>query len=181
MTSMASRWLLIGSLLMAAPVAHGENGCPAGFLPTGSAPSAQDPGACRPMASYEQQQARPAPPPPPPRPVPPLEWKPDWGAIAWDDERRTIGSVVEAPTEDEAKGGAVKDCQSKGGVDCQLVLAYENGCGAFAISDAAWGVQADATEIGAEVYAIRACTKTGHKECHVLFKDCSRPNGFATP
>ncbi|MGB3270235.1 MAG: DUF4189 domain-containing protein [Rhodanobacter sp.] len=180
MTSMALRWILIGALLMAAPVAHGENGCPAGFLPTGGMPSAQNPGACRPMQSYEYPQAQPDPPLPPPRPVPPLEWKPDWGALAVDAQLGTIGSAVEAPTQDQAEDVALKDCQSKGGAACRLKASYENGCVALAASDAGWAVEIGDTEIEAEVKAIRTCTTGGHKRCRVLHKDCSRPNGFSS-
>lgn len=180
MTSMALRWILIGALLMAAPIAHAENGCPAGFLPTGGMPSAQNPGACRPMQSYEYPQAQPDPPLPPPRPVPPLEWKPDWGALAVDAQLGTIGSAVEAPTQDQAEAVALKDCQSKGGAACRLKASYENGCVALAASDAGWAVEIGDTEIEAEVKAIRTCTTGGHKRCRVLHKDCSRPNGFSS-
>ena len=179
MTPSPLRWMLLGSLLMAAPIARGENGCPAGFLPTGGMPSAQDPGACRPMQSYEQQQAQPNPPPPPPRPIPPLEWKPDWGAVAVDAERGTIGSVVEAPSQDRAEGAAIEDCKSKGGVTCRVGISYENGCAALAASDAGWVVEVAATEIEAEIKATKTCTQAGHQQCLVVHKDCSRPNGFS--
>lgn len=95
-----------------------------------------------------------------------------------DAEHGAIGSAVEAPTQDRAESGALKDCLSKGGVACQIEASYENGCAALAASDAAWAVESGATEIEAEIKAIRACAETGHEKCRVLHRDCSRPNGF---
>lgn len=95
-----------------------------------------------------------------------------------DLERGAIGSAVEAETQDQAAKEALEDCQSKGGTACQTKIAYENGCAALAASDAAWAVEAGGTEIEAGVRALNACEKTGHRKCHVQFKECSNPNGI---
>ncbi|CAM5303757.1 DUF4189 domain-containing protein [Rhodanobacter lindaniclasticus] len=172
MASTTMRLLLIAGLLISARTAHGEGGCPPGYQPTGVAPNSQNPVGCRPMQSYDEA---PRQPPPPPRPPPsPLEWVPDWGAVAVDTERWTVGASARAPTQSSAQDSALEDCRSKGGVACKIAVTYEDGCVALAASNVAYAVQPAATEMEAEVRAIQACTDTGHEECQVQYKDCSR-------
>lgn len=168
--------LLLATLLLQIGALHAEGGCPPGYYPIGAPQGQQGPQGCAPIPGGDS--AYPSePPPPPPRPIPPLEWKPDWGAIAVDAEHGAIGSAVEAPTQSLAESGALTDCQSKGGIACRIEVSYENGCAALAANDAGWAVEYGGTEIEAGVKALRACAKAGHEKCQMLFKDCSRPNG----
>lgn len=180
MPSTTLRWMFVVALFLQVGALRAEGGCPPGYYPIGAPQGQQGPQGCAPIPGGDSGSLS-EPPPPPPRPVPPLEWKPDWGAVAVDEEHGTLGSAIEAPTEDEAKDGALKDCRSKGGVACHLVTSYENGCVALAASHTGWAVEAAATEIEAEVNAISACARIGHKKCSVQFKNCSRPNGFSRP
>lgn len=159
-----SRCLMSVVLAVPAGFAYAENGCPAGFEPTGAAPSPQDPVGCRPTQGYDQQPAA-------------LQhrWASLWGAIATDGPGGSFGASTNSATPQIAKTTALANCRAKkGSTACSIDLSYGNGCGAMVIGDETHNSQNGNTIDLAIQTAMKVC-KAGDTNCHVYYSGCSLP------
>lgn len=120
------------------------------------------------MPSYQQQQA-------PPRSL--GIWVDQWGAIATSNAAGgVLGTSTNMPSKDAAKQSAMADCQAKGGrSNCELELAYENGCAVLLVGDKFFNASSDATLAKATKLGMKTCMKNGNTNCHVYYSACSLP------
>ena len=73
--------------------------------------------------------------------------------------------------------GAIASCENQGGVNCRILMSFENQCGALV-----WPMQGGrvATSGGASAEAasqaaMDVCQEVGGKGCEVFYSECSRP------
>lgn len=165
MISTSLRWSLIGLLLLTIRVVHGEGGCPAGFQPSGAAPSPQNPVACRPIQNYDRQQTQRPPPP---------QWVTRWGAIAADSAKGILGTASSMADGPLAESTATADCRSKGGSNCTLQLSYGNQCAVVVVGDLGYNATQGITLDLAKQEGLRVCNQSD-SHCHVYYSDCSLP------
>lgn len=142
--------------------AQAEQGCPAGMVPGAAPTGTPGAGQCVPMPGG----IAPA--------VPQERWQTLWGAISFDSEAGKYGTSNAMPNRRKAEKAAIKHCASKGARDCKIVLAYNNQCGAMAVSGGDMTVTSAATKEQAEASAIDGCeSKTGDGQCKIYYSDCS--------
>lgn len=164
------RWLLLGSLLLFGSTAHAEGECPPGMFPT-NPPGAQGPVGCAPIPGYDQQQQQAQPQQPMP---PPPQWATQWGAVATDSIKGSLGAAAGMASRDEATQKAIGDCQSKGGTSCKINVAYSNECAVMMVGSAGYNFGADASLDKATQSAMKKC-READTNCHVYYSACSMP------
>ena len=113
----------------------------------------------------------------PSEPAPVGRWISTWGAIASDVERARVGATIGKFSERQAKAFAKQYCENQGGVNCRILMSFENQCGALV-----WPMQGGrvATSGGASAdaasqAAMDVCQEVGGKGCEVFYSECSRP------
>jgi len=168
MTSTIPRYLLLAMLFLVVSAVHAEGGCPPGFEPSGVAPSPQDPVACRPIPSYNQQQTQQQAPPPP-------SWISQWGAVATDAIKGSLGTATNLPSKNSAEQVALADCQSNGGLQCKINVSYDNECAVLVVGATGYNVSANVTLDKAIQHAMKVCGADGDKTCQVYYSACSLP------
>lgn len=157
--------LLLASLVSVSATAAGQ-GCPSGI------PSANNPSCLPPSDAASPYYVAPAPPPPQPSGY----WISQWGAIATDAETGNVGTASRRASKQEALGEAMMQCKSGGGLNCKLLIVFDNQCGALAWPTAG-GKAAGAggkTPDMAEKSAMQACDEVG-KACQIVYSQCSLP------
>lgn len=157
-------YVLLLILAVAGISAHAEGGCPAGSYPQ----SGQGWQTCVPIPGYGQSQTQAISQPALP------SWEDQWGAIARDAGSDTFGSVTGRLSESEATKDALSDCQSRGGKECFLGVAYANGCAALVVGDSVFNFTAAKTARAAGKSGIERCSKDS-TNCRVSFTACSPP------
>jgi len=102
----------------------------------------------------------------------PVRWADSWGAIAFDTGRGHYGAVKDLDSRREAQDAAIGMCESQGGKECKIAIAYHNQCAAAAQNPAGGpiGTAGAATRDGARTLALRSC---GESECQVIYTECS--------
>ena len=93
----------------------------------------------------------------------------NWGAIAYSTRTGRWGAVYNYATQAKAVNAAVVRC---GADDCQAVVWFRNGCGAFAKGRGAYGWGLGATRAEAEEKALAACRQRG-PYCGVVSWSCT--------
>lgn len=144
-------------------IMHAEGGCPPGMLPA----SGTDITSCAPIyPGYygNNQQSMPMPP----------KFIPQWGAIATDPVKGILSAQNNASSQYEAKDLAMRDCNRKGGVSCQIDVVYGNQCAALAVGHTGYNSAADASLAVAEKSALNACNAAGD-QCIVYYSACNLP------
>lgn len=163
-----SRLLLLGLLMLATGLGYAEGNCPAGYYPIGASQGQQGPQGCAPIPGYNQQSAS---QPPPIGWVP--KWESRWGAIATDAAKGSLGTSNSLPSKHEAERTALADCQSKGGIQCKLQIAYDNECAAMVLGDKVFNVTADSTIDKAVKTGMKLCNAANDHTCRVYYSACS--------
>lgn len=107
-------------------------------------------------------------------PLPPV-WADRWGAIATDGETGSLGISVDMTSKRKAVKAALADCQSKGGANCELDVAYYNQCAAMILGDKNYNTSSAATKEKAIELGMRTCNKEGDSNCRVYYSGCSMP------
>ena len=162
------RWLSAGLLLLAADIAHAENGCPPGLIPA----SGTNINSCVPIPPgyYNNQQQAPLQSPiqPPPR------WIDHWGAIAADSAKGILGTATTMISKSIAENAALADCHSKGGAACTVQLSYGNQCAVVVVGDQGYNATQGATLESAKQAGMKVCNEAD-SHCHVYYSDCSLP------
>lgn len=102
------------------------------------------------------------------------EWRTTWGAIATDNVKGVLGSVVERASKNDASNAALAVCRSKGGVDCKVDLAYFNQCAAMVVGAKEYRLYGAATVDEAAQRGLNVCNKND-SNCRVYFTECSKP------
>lgn len=102
-------------------------------------------------------------------------WATQWGAIAVDSASGKTGVVGSMSSRKKAEKGAIAQCKSKGGSDCQVKISYGNQCGVIA-----WGNNKIATASAGSIeeasdQALGICRREAGTECEIFFSDCSLP------
>lgn len=155
--------LLMLALTLAAPgPASAEDGCPPGFIPNAAGtPNMQ----CIPAGGlggangvFEK-------------------WERRWGAFTNDVDTGKIGVATAMTTKRKAVKEAMRDCQARGGTQCQLLLTYTNQCAAIATGPQANGTYAISSAGGvnatvAKRVAMDECTKRSDS-CEIFLTECS--------
>jgi hypothetical protein len=103
------------------------------------------------------------------------QWERRWGAIATDGPNDALGVATDKRSKQEASQVAMQDCQSKGGVNCKIDIAYDNQCAVVVVGDGAYNVPIAATVDQAAEIGMRTCRATGRRNCHVYYSACSLP------
>ena len=156
--------LLLG-LLMASSAAHAEGGfCPPGTIDHNNGRAAAI--VCSPIPGYTQQQTQ---------QQPAAQWESRWGAIATDGPKGAMGVAADKPSKLEASQAAIQDCQSKGGVNCKIDVAYDNQCGAVVVGSGGYNVQNASTSDRAVATGMKICRDEGRTDCHTYYTACSLP------
>jgi hypothetical protein len=93
----------------------------------------------------------------------------NWGAIAYSTRTARWGAVYNYPTQAKAVNAAVLRC---GVDDCQAVVWFRNGCGAFAKGRGAYGWGLGNTRAEAEEKALAACRQRG-PYCGIVSWSCT--------
>lgn len=104
-------------------------------------------------------------------PAPP---RPAYGAIAYGRKSGAWGYSDHWDSEAKAERVALGNCQQNGD-DCEVMVWYQNECGAVASAkgDAAyWGLGDGAG--AANQNALANCRKDGGKDCNIEVSECSR-------
>lgn len=162
MASTISRWLLIGLLCMVAVnTIRAQTTCPPGMTPYGA-------GVCGYDNSQQQQQPQP-PPKLPPR------WISQWGAIATDATKGSLGTATNMVSKNEAEQVALADCRSKGGLQCKVDVSYDNECAVLIVGATGYNVSANATLDKATQHGMKICSAGGDNTCQVYYSACSLP------
>lgn len=155
-----SLWLLPALFFMAG-IAYAQTACPPGMIPYGTGVCGYDP-------SQQQQPAQLQPQPPS------QQWQDHWGAIATDIANRSIGTSTNKLSQKSAEEMAIADCQSKGGTNCEIEIAYRNECSALAAGDTGHNAKAGFTVAAAMQSAMKVCSASD-KNCEVYYTACSLP------
>lgn len=172
--TLSSLGLLCALLLLGiAPMDSGakaENGCPAGMTPNPAPTGTPGANQCVPFTNF----GGPSDAPPPPRGY----WAKRWGAYAFDDEASKVGTAGGMSSEGKAKKAALAHCKSKGGLNCQIQMTYNNQCAVVVSgekSNGSWFVsfQSAATLEEASSLAEGHCNESGASGCKIFFSDCS--------
>lgn len=66
-----------------------------------------------------------------------VNWERRWGAFTSDAQTGKIGVSTAMSSKRKAEKEALRDCQSRGGAQCKVLLAFTNQCAAIA-----WGKEA---------------------------------------
>jgi hypothetical protein len=150
----ASLWMFLGSTALAQQ-------CPPGQIAYGLGPGLN-------MCGPDNRQ--------PQAPQQPVEqWESRWGAIATDGPNDALGVATDKRSKREASQVAMQDCQSKGGVNCKIDIAYDNQCAVVVVGDGAYNVPNAATVDKAVELGMKTCRSSGRSNCHVYYSDCSLP------
>jgi len=121
---------------------------------------------CAPLPGYGNQQA--------PQ-LPAQQWERRWGAIATDGPNDALGVATDKRSKREASQAAMQDCQSKGGVNCKIDIAYDNQCAVVVVGDGAYNVPIAATVDQAAEIGMKTCRSSRRTNCHVYYSACSLP------
>ncbi|MFC3902287.1 protein of unknown function [Acinetobacter marinus] len=148
--------------------AQAEGGCPSGYVPT---PNQGQPCAADYNLPYwnQQQQSQ-------PQVQPRVRVVYKWGALAYDKTNGVYGASDNNKNERSAKSKAMKDCQNRGGKNCEILNAYgRDHCIGLARSrtgEIAWKHEVsvkDASEV-----SIKDCESSyGKGNCQVIYSGCS--------
>jgi hypothetical protein len=132
-------------------------------------PSAGNPGCIPPnqMNSPYYQGAASAPA------QPEAVWADRWGAIALDPHSGIAGLTEHKPSKSWATSDALSECAARGGIKCEIVLAYHNQCAAVAQRTDGGPIQAAGSpELDdAKARALEACG--GSSQCKIMYSSCS--------
>ncbi|WP_353621771.1 DUF4189 domain-containing protein [Variovorax sp. J2P1-31] len=121
---------------------------------------------CNPIPGYGRRQDQ---------PPSPEEWERRWGAISTSVPDGVLGSSTDRTTKKEASQLSVRDCQSKGGMNCKVEIAYDNQCAAVIVGDGAYNAPIAATKEKSIEIGMRTCRDSGLSNCHVYYSSCSFP------
>jgi hypothetical protein len=163
MTNLA-RYLAL--LLLTAGPAYADGGCPPGMIPY----SGNDLSSCGPIPPgyYGSNSTGPQPATLPP------EWSSRWGAIATYAPTGVLGVSNDALSKEAAERAALNDCQSKGGLNCKIEVAYDNECAAVVVGDQGYVVTSNPFQDAAIKAGIGTCGGS-ENHCHAYYAACSRP------
>ncbi|MEJ1129386.1 DUF4189 domain-containing protein [Variovorax sp. CCNWLW225] len=157
--------LVIALWLLGTGVGHAEGSCPPGMYPNNPG-STSGVNGCNPIPGYGNQQA----------PQPPAQqWERRWGAIATDGPQGALGVATDKQSKREASRVAMQDCQSKGGVNCKIDIAYDNQCVVVVVGDGGYNVPNAPTAAEAVEMGMKTCRSAGRTNCHVYYSACSLP------
>src|SRR5437588_11448524 len=92
-----------------------------------------------------------------------------WGALAYSSYTGRYGFAYDYRTQADAINAAVNKCRAR---DCQGVVWFHNGCGAFARGRGAWGWGIGNNRAEAESKALVECRKHGGY-CRVIEWACT--------
>jgi hypothetical protein len=116
--------------------------------------------------------------------VPTGEWKTTWGAVA-DDQTGTgnIGVAAGKSSEYEAAQEAIGKCESLGGGECQVTLAYNNQCVVIAapsvegkeVAGAPHTQGAETIEVATSLVLPKCSKRNSGLQCIVVYSACSLP------
>ncbi|UOF13122.1 DUF4189 domain-containing protein [Lysobacter capsici] len=161
--------LAIAAMLSLSGLAAAQ-GCPAG-IPAGNNPLCIPPD--NPSSPYYQSDSGASTS----SSTPTVHWEDRWGAIAVDNAKDSagIGVAVEMASQRKAKEAAMNDCRSKGGTQCEVVLAYYNQCGVLVAGNAGYTSMRAATAERAADLGLKQCVSDGLENCKVYYSGCSYP------
>ena len=97
-----------------------------------------------------------------------------WGAIAADVRGGVLGVSTLASRERIAKKNALRECRSKGGSNCEVMLSYMNQCAAFVIGSDVAVARHGLDEGAAKESALNYC-RSNDVNCRVYYSACSLP------
>lgn len=150
--------LLALAVILVAPLAHAEQGCPDGMYPGGMQPNGP---ICVPVpgagGSGAQQLER---------------WEDRWGAIATDAKNGYMGVAVDMRSKYLAQATALTQCRDFGGTECVIAISYANQCAVLAVGDGSFLIRAAPTLAEATSAAFRECQNSG-MACKIPYQACS--------
>jgi hypothetical protein len=141
-------------------------GCPPGQHPV----AGQGWNYCAPVPGGTEEQA------PPPQPSG-FKWKSHWHSTAIDNGAGALGTSTGQVTAEDAQHGALLDCRSKGGSNCEIQITYVNGCVAMAVGKK--NRSGAPTKDEAIKKAISVCGK-GDSTCQLYYSSCDLPDRVPT-
>ncbi|MBT2746771.1 MULTISPECIES: DUF4189 domain-containing protein [unclassified Lysobacter] len=169
--STKSNWLFVCALLLNSGAALAEQGCPDGFIPNPAPTGTPGQNQCiqGQMPSYGPVESQ--------QPTGP-RWAKRWGAFTSDSVTSKVGVSSGAASKRTAEKEAVQDCKRRGGSKCEVILAFNNQCGAIAWGErpGAKGVLSAvsaASDDQAKAGALKECSLKSN-ECEIFLSECSQ-------
>lgn len=103
-----------------------------------------------------------------------------FGAIALPYSTQAWGSSFNYPSKRDAEKDALNRCKESGATDCDIVLSFNNTCGALALkaksdnkNNGGWGSSTGNKET-AEEWALTRCKYYGGDQCKIVESVCSQ-------
>jgi len=108
---------------------------------------------------------------------PPAVWESRWGSIALCSTVGRFGATENKSSRSKAEQEALGICTKKGGIDCKIVISYDNECGAFfqKIGGGWTTAAAMKTKALAESAAMKSCEEHTGAKCEFVYSGCSMP------
>ena len=95
-----------------------------------------------------------------------------FGALSYDTKKGSWGTAWDYPSQVSADERALTTCRAHG-VDCQVYVRFQDGCGAFAVgARGGWGWGTETNKDLAKQIAIDSCSKTD-QGCRVVVWGCN--------
>jgi hypothetical protein len=96
-----------------------------------------------------------------------------FGAIYFSQSTGAHGYSYDYNSQYQAEQGALNECLSAGGTDCQRATWFRNACGALAVGDGnGWGARWGNNRNGAEQNALQSCNRNAGN-CRILRWVCT--------
>ncbi|WP_139052540.1 DUF4189 domain-containing protein [Xanthomonas cannabis] len=144
-------------LLFSSSNSFAEGACPPGSYPIGG----QGVSGCAPISAGGSS-----------NPQPTGEWQTRWGALAYDEDDKSLGVAEGRRSKSEARDVAVEFCMQGGGKGCSAKVFYKNGCIAVASSEQRNISKSyiSSSKVRAEDLALKLC---GIGDCKIFYSGCS--------
>ncbi|WP_448100797.1 DUF4189 domain-containing protein [Luteibacter jiangsuensis] len=96
-----------------------------------------------------------------------------WTALAFGKSKGILGGGLNKASEEEAISGAMSDCASQGGTDCEFIGVVKNQCIAIAVGTTLFATSAGPTQMTAEKLAVAKCSKSDATGCKPYYATCT--------
>jgi len=102
-------------------------------------------------------------------------WMDHWGAIATDFAHKSAGASLDKQSRGDAEQAAIANCQSNGGLNCKVEIAYRNECAAMVVGDKGHNTAPGMTLGEAVQKGMKICVDSGDSNCRDYYSSCSLP------
>lgn len=87
---------------------------------------------------------------------------------------QTVVGSVDLATRRDAERAALRECKTKGGANCKIIMYFGNACGVMVWGKTHWEVASGATVAEAARPGLERCNKVDD-DCRIYYSACSLP------